>query len=110
MGLAEKRWTNTTPSHKMGVPRQPRSPDEIQEDTLMCGSVLGTKPKTPAPIEIPTPEAPPPVVDSGTSQAVNAAQEARRRRVQSQEASTLATGGQGLVDQPMTTSKQFFGQ
>lgn len=75
----------------------------------MCGSLV-SKPKAPPPIEIPTPEAPPPVVDSGTSQAVNAAQDARRRRLAQGEASTLATGGQGLTDQPTTTSKQFFGQ
>lgn len=75
----------------------------------MCGSLVSA-PKAPPPVEIPTPEAPPPTVDTGTTQAVNAAQDARRRRIAASQSSTLATGGQGLTDQPMTTSKQFFGQ
>jgi len=75
----------------------------------MCGSVFSS-PKAPPPVQIPTAEPPPAVVDTGASQAVNAARDARRRRLQTDEASTLATGGQGLTDQPMTTNKQFFGQ
>lgn len=77
----------------------------------MCGSVL-SKPKAPPPVVIPTVQEDntTPTVDAGSSQAVNAAKDARRRRVQSEEASTLATGGQGLTDAPMTTGKQFFGQ
>lgn len=75
----------------------------------MCGSML-SGPKAPPPVQIPTAEPPPPVVDTGAAQAVNASRDARRRRLQADEATTLATGGQGLTDSPTTTTKQFFGQ
>lgn len=75
----------------------------------MCGSLFSA-PKVPPPIQIPTPEPTPAAVDRGSALAMAAASAARRQRVAAQKSSTLATGGQGLIEQPTTTNKQLFGQ
>ena len=75
----------------------------------MCGSLMGAK--SPPPVQIPTPAPTPAPVDAGSAQAMNAARDARRGRVQAQESSTLVTGGQGLTAPASTTNtRQFFGQ
>ena len=69
-----------------------------------------SKPKAPPPVDIPTATPAPAPVDEGAAQAQSAKLDLKRKRIASQESSTLATGGQGLTSPANTTTKSLYGQ
>jgi hypothetical protein len=73
----------------------------------MC--IFGT-PKAPPPVQVPKADPVPATPDPGTSQAQNAAQEERKRRLASQAGDTLVTGGAGLSAPANTANKTLYGQ